>query len=92
MYLQPLRYLWTIAAEERLLAPVCADSQIFLEAEVLFTYKVGYLFPVSQGLCQVASKNERFHHFQQTKTTERCLIATKTPCLIPELQLLDKVH
>ncbi|VDD91006.1 unnamed protein product [Enterobius vermicularis] len=40
MYLQPLRYLWTIAAEERLLAPVCADSQIFLEAEVLFTYKI----------------------------------------------------
>ncbi|MCP9261396.1 Anaphase-promoting complex subunit 1 [Dirofilaria immitis] len=66
-YLQPLRLLWVIAAEERLLSSVDADSEEFVELEVEITFKA-------------------------SKIIYPDVLNLRTPCIIPELSLLNKVQ
>uniref|UniRef100_A0A158Q8W3 Anaphase-promoting complex subunit 1 n=1 Tax=Elaeophora elaphi TaxID=1147741 RepID=A0A158Q8W3_9BILA len=61
IYLQPLRLLWVIAAEERLLCSVDADTEEFVELE-------------------------------GSKIIYPDILNLRTPCIIPELSLLNKIQ
>ncbi|EJW86737.1 hypothetical protein WUBG_02355 [Wuchereria bancrofti] len=66
-YLQPLRLLWVIAAEERLLCSIDADTEELVELEVEITFK-------------------------GSKVIYPDVLNLRTPCIIPELSLLNKVQ
>ncbi|VDK70093.1 unnamed protein product [Litomosoides sigmodontis] len=66
-YLQPLRLLWVIAAEERLLCSIDADTEepVALEVEIAF---------------------------KGSKIMYPDVLNLRTPCIIPELSLLNKIQ
>ncbi|KAK6103385.1 Anaphase-promoting complex subunit 1 family protein [Brugia pahangi] len=66
-YLQPLRLLWVIAAEERLLCSIDADTEELVELEVEITFK-------------------------GSKVIYPDVLNLRTPCIIPELSLLNKIQ
>ncbi|VBB30275.1 unnamed protein product [Acanthocheilonema viteae] len=66
-YLQPLRLLWVIAAEERLLCSVDADTEELVALEVEITFK-------------------------GSKVMYPDVLNVRTPCIIPELSLLNKIQ